>query len=77
MSKKQIGGYGYNEEKARIRNAANSIAESLQSLLAGNLGSQTVLAHAANMIMQVGIILNAVSKLDEFGEQARNERTDR
>lgn len=77
MSKKQIGGYGYNEEIVRIRNAANSIAESLQNLLAGNLGSQTVLAHAANMIRQVGTILNAVSKLDEYGEQVRNERTDK
>ena len=77
MSKRQIGGYGYNEEIVRIRNAANSIAESLTNLLAGNLGQQTVLAHAANMIRQVGIILNAAGKLDEFGDQARNERTDK
>lgn len=74
MSERRIGGYEWNAELNNIRNAANDILQSLQEMLSGNLGPQTILAHAAKMMTNVGKILNAVTKLEEFGDQAKDIR---
>ena len=75
MSRRQLGGYKFHEELVRIRNAANNILESLQKMLEGNLGPQTILAYVANMMRQIGIILDAIGNIEDFGEQAKTERT--
>lgn len=75
MSRRQIGGYEFNAEIVNIRNAANEILNCLEQMLAGNLGTQTIVAYAARMIRQVGIILNAVNTVADFGEQIKSERT--
>ncbi len=75
MSERRIGGYEWNAEIARIRTAANDILKSLQSMLEGNLGPQTILAHAANMMRNTGTILDAVKNIEAFGEKAKTDRT--
>jgi len=75
MSRRQPGGYEFNAEVVRIRNAANNIIESIQHILAGNMGQQTVLAHVANMMRQTATILDAIGNIEDFGEQAKNQRT--
>lgn len=75
MSQRQLGGYEFNAELVRIRNAADDILHSLEQMLAGSLGPQTIVAHAATMIRKVGIILDAVKNIEGFGEKAKEERT--
>jgi hypothetical protein len=75
MSRRQLGGYEFNAELVRIRNAANDILNSLENMLTGNLGTQVIVAHAAKMIRQIGIILDAIGNIEDFGEQAKIERT--
>jgi hypothetical protein len=75
MSKPQVGGYEWRGELVRIRNATNTILESLQQMLEGNLGPQAIVAHGAKMIRQVGIILNALGNIEQIGAQAKADRT--
>jgi hypothetical protein len=77
MNRRQVGGYEWNAEIARIRTAANDILQSLQNMLEGTLGPQTILAHAAKMIGNIGTILNALNSLETFGEKAKTERTNK
>jgi len=75
MSKTQIGGYEFNQELVRIRNAANTIRESLSKILEGNPGPQTILALIAQTALQIPIILNAVSNIEKIGKDAKTKRT--
>ena len=76
MSKQRVGGYGYNQELVRIRNAANTIQELLTIIFEESPRPQTILAIAAKIMLQITIILNATAKLKEIGNEAKKERTD-
>ena len=76
MSKPRVGGYGYNQELVRIRNAANAIQELLTIIFEGSPGPQTILAIAAKIMLQITVILNATAKLKEIGNEAKKERTE-
>jgi hypothetical protein len=75
MSKPQVGGYEFNQELNRIQTAANEINKSLSKLLENNLGPSATLAHIAKMAVQIGIILDGISKIGKIGEQTRDVRT--
>lgn len=75
MSKAQVGGYEFNQEITRIRNAANKIREALTTIIEGNPGPQTIIALAAQMALQITIILDANSKLKEIGKDTKKDRT--
>ncbi len=75
MSKPEVGGYEFNQEVNHIRNAANEINESLNAILKGSLGLQTIYAHMALIAVQVGIILNAATNLERIGRNTKKERT--
>jgi hypothetical protein len=76
MSKARIGGYGYNQELTRIRNAANAIQDALRTIFEGNPGPQTIIALAGRIAFQITIILDATAKLKDIGQEAKKERTD-
>jgi hypothetical protein len=76
MSKTQPGGYEFNYELVRIRNAAKSINESLSKILHTNPGPQTIVALIAQAAVQIPIILDAISNIEKIGKQAKKERTD-
>jgi len=75
MSKAQIGGYEFNQELVRIRNAANNIRESLSKILEGNPGPQTIIALIAQAALQIPIILNAVTNIEKIGKETKKDRT--
>lgn len=75
MSKARIGGYGYNQELTRIRNAAATIQEALTQIFEGNPGPQTIIALAGKILIQTTIILNATATLKEIGKEAKEDRT--
>jgi len=75
MTKTQTGGYEFNQELVRIRNAANTIRESLSKILEGNPGPQTILALIAQAALQIPIILNAVANIEKIGKQTKKDRT--
>lgn len=75
MSKAQTGGYEFNQEVVRIRNAANNIRDSLSKILEGNPGPQTILALIAQAALQIPIILNAVANIDKIGKETKKDRT--
>lgn len=76
MSKQRIGGYGFNQELVRIRNAANAIRDAVSTILEGAPGPQTIIALAAKIALQITIILDATAKLKEIGKEAKEQRTD-
>lgn len=75
MSKPQTGGYEFNQELVRIRNAANTIRESLSKILENNPGPQTILALIAQAALQIPIILNAVANIEKIGKDTKKSRT--
>ena len=75
MSKTQVGGYEFNQECTRIRNAANTIRDALQKMIDGNNGPQSTVAYVAKMAVQIGIILDAIGNIEEIGRQSRDQRT--
>lgn len=75
MSERRVGGYEWTAEIVRLRNAANDILHSLQEMLSGNLGPQTIVAHAAKMVGNIGTILDALKNIEGFGQRAKTERT--
>jgi hypothetical protein len=75
MSKTQVGGYEFNYELTRIRNAADTIRGSLSKIIEGNPGPQTIIAHCATMALQITTILDATLKLTEIGKKVKKERT--
>lgn len=76
MPKPQVGGYEFNQEITRIRNAADEINRSLNLILTTNPGLQTIYAHMALIAVQVGTILNAATNLERIGRNAKNGRTE-
>jgi len=77
MSKAQVGGYEFNNECNRIRQAANIIRDALQKVIEGNNGPQSIIAYVAKMAVQIGIILDAIGNIEEIGRQTRDQRTTR
>ncbi len=78
MPKPQIGGYEFNQEITRIRNAADEINNSLNIILKPRdnpVGLQTIYAHLALIAVQVGTILNAATNLERIGRNTKNDRT--
>ena len=75
MSKAQIGGYEFNQELVRIRNAADTIRESLSKILEGNPGPQTIIALIARAALQIPIILSAVANIEKIGKETKKDRT--
>lgn len=75
MSKPKVGGYEFNQELTRIRNAANEITTSLDIILNRSPGPQTIYAHIAQISIQIGHILSAVANLEKIGRNTKNERT--
>ena len=75
MSKAQIGGYEFNAELARIRNAANTMRDALTKLLEGNPGPQTIAALVARMALQISIIFDAIGNIQKIGNNAKKDRT--
>ncbi len=75
MSRPQPGGYEFNYELTRIRNAARAINDGLSKLL-NNPGPQTIVALVAQMALQIPIILDAAQNIEKIGKQAKKERTE-
>jgi len=75
MSKAQVGGYEFNYELNRIRNASDIIRDKLTKIIEGNPGPQTVIALAATMALQITIILDALLKLEKIGKEVKKDRT--
>ena len=75
MSRAQPGGYDFNYELTRIRNAARTISDGLSKLL-NNPGPQTIVALVAQMALQIPIILDAAQNIEKIGKQAKKERTE-
>ena len=75
MSKTQVGGYEFNYELTRIRNAANTIRDALSRIIEENPGPQTIYALIAKSAVQIGIILDAISKIEEIGKRQKKQRT--
>jgi hypothetical protein len=76
MSKAQPGGYEFNQEVTRIRNATKIINENLLKILEKNPGPQTILALIAQAALQLPIILDAAQKIEKIGKQAKKQRTE-
>ena len=76
MSKRRSGGYRFNQELVRIRNAANATQELLDLIFEGKAGPSSIIAIAGQIARQITIILDANSKLKEIGQEAKRERTD-
>lgn len=76
MSKAQPGGYDFNQELVRIRNAAKAINESLSKILNNNPGPQTIVALIAQAAVQIPIILDAIQNIEKIGKQAKKQRTE-
>jgi hypothetical protein len=75
MSRSQLGGYEFNYELTRIRNAVTAISDDLAKILNNNPGPQTIIALVGHMAVQLPIILDAVHKLEQIGKQTKNDRT--
>lgn len=75
MRTAEIGGYEFNAELVRIRNAANTIRDALSKIVEGNPGPQTIIALIAQAALQIAIILDAVTNIEKFGKKAKKERT--
>lgn len=75
MSKQQVGGYEFNYELSRIRTATDTIRDKLTKIIEGNPGPQTIIALAAIMALQIGIILDALLKLETIGKETKKDRT--
>lgn len=74
MTKKQIGGYQFNQECNRIERAASTLRDDLSELIK-NPGPQTLTMLGIKMAVQVMIIIDAIHKIEDIGEDARDERT--
>jgi len=75
MSKSQMGGYEWNYELTRIRNAVQIIQADLSKILNDAPGPQTIIALVGHMAVQLPIILDAVHNIEKIGKQAKNDRT--
>lgn len=76
MSKAQTGGYEFNYQISRIRNAANTIREALSRIVDENPGPQTIWALIAKSAVQIGIILDAVTEIEKIGKETKKGRTE-
>lgn len=74
MSRSQPGGYEFNYQLTRIRNAVQVINEGLSKLLS-NPGPNTIVALVGQMALQLPIILDAAQNIEQIGRQSKNDRT--
>ncbi len=76
MSKAQPGGYEFNYELNRIRNAVQLINNHLLKILNEHPGPAAIIALAGQMATQLPIILDAAQNIEKIGKQAKNKRTE-
>lgn len=76
MSKAQPGGYEFNYELTRIRNAVQIINNNLLEILNRHPGPNTIIALAGQTATQLPIILDALHNIEKIGKQAKKQRTD-
>jgi len=76
MSRKRSGGYLFNQELARIRNATTTIQDLLNIIFEGKAGPNSIIAIAGQIARQNMIILDANQKLKAIGQEAKKERTE-
>jgi len=74
-TKPLLGGNTYNYELSRIRQSCDTIRNSLDRLLDGNLGQNTQLALLAKMAVALATTYDALPKLEEIGKNEKAERT--
>ena len=75
MTKQQIGGYEFNYECNRIRQAAASNSETILKIVEGNPGPQTLYAMLLKVAVQNQIIADAINKVEQIGAQTKKART--
>lgn len=75
MTKPQIGGYEFNYECNRIRQAAASNSETILKIVEGNPGPQTLYAMLLRVAVQNQIITDAIDKVEKIGASAKDKRT--
>lgn len=74
MTDKQIGGYEFNSECVRIKNASNAIRNALNQIIETNPGPQTLYMLVAKMAVQVSTITDAVNIIEDIGKDAKDTR---
>lgn len=74
MTKKRLGGYEFNYEITRIRNATAAIGEALTKILENNPGPQTLYMLVARMAVENSNIVNALTNIEQIGQDAKNKR---
>lgn len=75
MTKAQVGGYEFNYECTRIRNAATEIRKALTKILEGNAGPQTIAVLIAKSAIELTNIFDALSNLEKIGKDTKKNRT--
>ena len=76
MSRAQPGGYEFNYELTRIRNAVKSINDNLLKILNEHPGPNTIIALAGQIATQLPVILDALQNIEKIGKQAKKQRTE-
>lgn len=74
MTQKQIGGYEFNYQVARIRNSSASIGEALLKIIENNPGPQTLYALVAKMAVENSTISNAINDIEKIGAQDKKRK---
>jgi len=73
MTQKQIGGYEFHYECTRIVNASSALRDDIGELIK-NPGPQTLSMLAAKMAVEVMHIVDAINKIKDIGDIAKNNR---
>lgn len=71
MTRKQIGGYGFNSECASIRQSLETMRMALTRIIDENPGPQKTNVLIARAAMEIPKISNAVNNIEEIGKKAK------
>jgi predicted Zn-dependent protease len=71
MAKRAVGGYAFNAEIARARNASRTARESLRRIVDEKPGTQTLALLLAKTALALGEIDQAINDIDQVARNAK------